>query len=721
MSTKMLPSAIPVNSRALYLAINARDGYAAENDLPLVAREKSKILYLENEHGLICKKTSANSETDFLAAYSGEILTTRQLLTHNDPRTHAYTISLAHEQDEEDEETELPIRYLSRRWLFSGWNALGKRDLAIFANHQIVNNEKKWSFLDLYKKFYPNPNPDNNNNEPNNEHQKLVKNGAKGNENALKGFAELLGTHELLFWRNGTVLTFDKMLIKSKDNIIYRDYLVQVKYPANAQLARMLLDRTFILSTNSVDKDAIDILGGGAERNRLVHWRGAMCCRVTYIEKLPDAVIYEGDEIIVTYGAEYQEYNSGDDKAFSEKRTTAYYPANRPFLKLFQSDDASTNEHLFIRALKIANNTALAKLIRDLIPLVMLLDNIKNESSELIGQAIDRYTTAYAGDYIRTPEYDDSALFVRKLVSETLVLLLGDEYETLIDKNESIVALLVDILNQRLAEFLQADEMDRIAQSLYKASVIHFVPKKESFDKVQVILRRFRKEREQRSRELCFGERLTELESIDDARMLSDYYEIPLLGVTNLFYRDALYYMTTNDVTLFAESLSGYNTSMRIYTASRAAFAELIAPVTHYVASIFNGQVDLERLARNALEEVECANTLNGLKMLFIYRIEQFDTSRREMDYLSLAVLYMRLFGMIRLLPLTQLEDAWLDRLYRQFRALFVYVSQQYVLSRDDQTLDRGTPTTSPLWLFSDGNKYHEIKQKWYARVPLSD
>jgi hypothetical protein len=712
MSTKMLASKIPIDSRALYLAINARDGYAAEKELPLVVRAVSKIRYLkgQGQEGLIYMSESPKlTESDFLAAYSGEILTTRQLLTHKDPRTHAYTISLAHEEEEYGVETELPVRYLSRRWLFSGWNELGVRGLAIFANHQIVNNEQRWPINELLSDEV---------------HKKLIKNGKKKqNVSIVHELAMQLGTHEILFWQTNALhvssLTFDEMIKKVHEVYLSTDYRVQVNYPANAQIARMLLDRTFILSNNSLDKSVVDILGGGAERNRLVHWRGAMCCRVTYIEKIPDVEIQKGDEILVTYGPEYQEYNSGDAKTFSLRRTTAYYPANRPYLKPFtrETDENDAKGNFFVRSLDVRNNSGMEKIIRDLVPLVLLFDNIDNEMPFVVNHLTMRFTTEYAPYHIKKPPYNDSAKFIRKLVSETLGLLAGEEYATIFndeERHDSLVTLFVRTVH-RLAEYIQADEMDRIAQAFYKASFIHFVPNKQALDKVNAILQRLRDERSRRSRELCSGEELSPLEEVSNARMLRNYYEIPLLGVTNLFYRDALYYMTGgDDNSLFAESLTDYNTAMRVYTASRDAFVELVMPVIHYASRVLGQQeFDMDVLVTSALDQKEYTNTLNGLKLMFIYRAEQFATHSRELDYRSLTIIYMRLFAMMRLLPLTQLELSWFDRLYRQYRALYVYITQKYILSSDNQTLDRVTPA-SPLLAPFD---YPVIKKKWYARV----
>lgn len=697
--TYKMSTRVRVDSLALYIAINVRDGYTDVGDeLPRIEVAQTKIPYLadENERGLLYAGRFLLIDTTFLAAYSGEVLSTRSLLTHKEPRVHSYTIALANEDNVDDVLDEKPVRYYSRQWLLSGWNSLGKEAKAIFANHQIVENHRKWTLNEVA---------------PTNEAYSGTVVPA-----TLAKLNEHLGTKDLVFFYHDTPYT---SVYDIPRTATYDALRIEINYPANAELTRMTLDRTYILS-NAPKRGEVAILGGGASHNRLVHWRGTICCRVTYIESLPDVTIRPGEEILIKYGREYQEYDDDDGRAiYSIERTRAYYPSiGRPYLRVFPlTATMERSENRFVQRLEV-DSRRLPVVLCDLVPLVLLRANLDHEASPIVAYHLQQFSTKYATKPLL--HHENKSVLLQMLIYETLGLLLPDTLrpawlrdEPNDDGRDWLTVRFMMLLHE-LASFMQADDLDRLSRKLYKSSFIHLVVSRDKRDTLNRLLYLLRDERMRRSKALCFAEPLEKEYSgealanvlIENAKILRTHYEIPLLGETNILYRDSLYYMTRDDKddTVLGESLYAYNGELRIYEASRGAFITLVAPVVSKLP-------ERDTLIDEALAvEGTYGTTLKSLKVTFIYYLEQWATQWRVADFHCLTQIYMRLFATMRLLPLTQLEDAWLVRLYDHIYALYRWALQNNA-SRDHSASQQMTP------LLLTSFDYRATKHRWYKKL----
>lgn len=642
------------------------------------------MLHLRNESpnqekGLIYMSDEVYEGEGFLAAYSGEILGVRDLLTHPDTKVNDYTIELLPDDDETK-----PTRYLSRQWRLSGWCPKGKEHLAIYANHQIIGDTQKRRLSDII---------------PRDELQGLQRLEAttpKQNTEIRDKLLRILGTHDVSFFPieskpNQRMLNADYVPRHASTNNLHiaKDYYVVVNYPANAELVRMNPIRTFILS-NGTQEGTIDILDH-ADNNRIFHWDGTICCSVMFIDTKPGAEIHPGDEITVSYGTEYANNNG----VYRLDRKVAYYPADRPFLVPFELRDKENKAYA---------DKKLVEILIDAVS-VVLHTNSSNLTANFI---IQRFITKY-DLRVADPQKALVRLLNEVLPDSDLPQWLDDEAQEIEGNLDTPILLqgFVSLIHS-LAKYIQADDMDRLVKALYRVAFIHFVPGDKVIAKVNATLAKLRKRRSARSRALLqeeenqsFSDDLVEEE---DELDIQNYFLIPLLGESNLVYRDSLYYMMHQN-TAFHESRREYNTKMYIYEGTREAFTELVLPVTRYLNEqrVLDKQTTIDALLTETLGIKE--NSIAQLKMTFIFYLGLFMEKNRYSDFLSLTYAYLRLFALIRLLPVTQLEDRWLDRLYGRYRVLYVEVAMKNTIvytKKNTQT----TPT--------DSFDYAKEKAKWY-------
>jgi hypothetical protein len=655
---------LKLNSTALYLAISTRNGSAVR--LPQLTKQISKILYLQedndNSDGLILEgEDLLCGGSAFLVGYSGDIIA----------------------------ESEIVCDTTTTTILAEGWRLVSnKQDLTVLAQHEITKiRDLQFSFTSPVLLRHTAMQAE--------EFQGIIK------VETLKRFLRRLGTRAVTLFHGDVKIEAPSLLVQvaKLDNFYYyRDYVMEIRYPANAELVSLNLDHTHIIGLDG------SILGGNAENTRLLHWKGAIGTHVIFLRSIQNSIIAPGNEIVIRNDRKY--------------RLPSKVVVATPFKRMPNKErEDCYSSHILYE--DVIDNTRLFRTLLDLIPIVLLLENWEQENVAL--RAFYKYNK-FSHRYLNIVVNDLSLQHERvySLLILTLRLLLPMEAQagwmTPNTPPNELVIRFVRLIHS-LSKYLTTQELSHLAKKFYRHSLITLRLDDKIRERSQLFfnLLRHKKSCISRSRCVADSEKYAEPDTheerfvtylLSNSQHIRPHFEIVILrGENNILYRDTLYYMTHVDEedadNRFEIALDVYQ-KMQLYDGSAEAFSKLIAPVQRFMDRLIS--IDISNGGGACFL---ISNNLSGLRRQFFYLMFMFEREKRVAIFVQLSILYVHLYTHMRLLPLTQLEDRWLQALYTQSQQLYLLAATKLVELETAQLLDY-TPNAYALL---DAIGYYDIGQ----------
>ena len=663
---------IMIDGDALYHAIKKREGATLLlEDLPIVERrQRTKVLYLERDShdSLVIKKKATCKEECFLKADSGELLHMDNMAISD--------LGIAMVQDD--------------RWM------LGTHQYPVALSSEILEGEAVPLDSRLLRK------------------RGFKKDDLRGEMRSkdLRCIAKCVGTRHLLFSTTSKegvfystpledLITYVEKAEHNKSELpvpLYEHYKVTARYSANVRRVMMPYDRTFIIGPNTENTDLIEVLGGGAENNRLAHYDGTIVCGLSYLERLPGVrVIEKGEELIMAMQQQVPS-KKREIPRFENLLTYETHPLSAmiPYMLLAMQNRKFP---LMPPPPLLIDNAMLGVALRDLIGMVLLMNNISYEPIAVRQFKQRQFIVKYFGE----PQAMllDGVLQVkpvlRQLINHTVSIFLPLEmtppWAFVVGgsgsvMNDELVVHFVKLLDKLARHYLDASQCDALARALYKHSFINLTTSMPILRGVTHLFDELRKTRYSKARLPVTT--TNNVESASETRLaviskqIRPYYEIILMGETNGLYRDTLYYMANPESDKSDELVMDMRTyrHMRIYTGSESAYRELVRPVFKLTSQLVNlgkeGEQQ-EKNAKNAPLPLSLSNNIKGLMIQLIYYAHYFIESEETCDFVAFSRCYTRLYALMRLLPVTQLQNAWLHRLYAKTLGLYLYVCDRFI------------------------------------------
>lgn len=464
---------------------------------------------------------------------------------------------------------------------------------------------------------------------------------------------------------------------KRRDIAYYRR--PQSQQLANAQLKALPFSRTCIISpkANAREPD-FDVLGGGAANNRLLLSQGYMCSYVVCLEASES--IKSGETIIADTPESMLAPTTAD-----EQRPVYLVPVKLP-PNASESQIGQLVLALFNHNEQYNPNDLLTRLICDLAPLIISAST----SSVPIESSFARYYKSQAfytkwfqaldSGQMQLPPTDVSP----GLSYDLIVNQYGQHVAQFLANSNSnpiqVVEFMKNLVHQNRTR-IDAGGFARLGKRLYRAAHINFFLSDQQRTEIYRTIydeknQLFSIEPEQQQQQkqhdaVVWKERALWLAASN--RLLI----VPLLGKTNVLYRDALYFMDDCSAKLPRLDMRSYN-EMVIYQGN--GVPRLLQPFREFVGRIL--VLELDDYHKHSAGPL--SYNMRDLKVEFIYTYGFFRRTRGTEDFAALLRIFSRLYGVMRLLPVNQLEDAWLQRAYTRYFGFFLTACHRFITNAAD-------------------------------------
>ncbi len=498
----------------------------------------------------------------------------------------------------------------------------------------------------------------------------------------------------------------DTLSVVPKNQLVYYDRTGSYE-AENASLEVVSYNRSFIIRVSKkrrLNFEFFKLLSRSAEKNRYIIWNGYLCCHIVYLSAKND--IKPREEIV--YSKNKEKGLEAYIYLFRIRDKIALFDSNDELVEFlldiipFFIDKGSSRFALYYKARKFASKWSKKE----------LSVNLTNTVEEMIHSVIE----------------------IARLTNKWIKLESKEGIDNIVDFIEYII--------HSLNRYINAAGYDQISKRLFQCSYINCYAtentKKMAYEYIY-------------KEKLNYSQEVSEVDlnstkdwKFDRKKWFSNdgykFFLIPVLGESNILYRDCLYFMTKmiyhdqeeeNEDDKENDKLEIDSKEAEKYSLSRATEKEkhlLITGQSSFTTSlehydkmvVFHGAHKTRRLMlplKIFINSIVCMEfedyyydravgirdqsyNVKDLKVEFIYAHHLFTSSLRVSDFVRLVRIYARLYYILRLLPVPQLEDKWVLTVFARYFKYFLIVCDLFI--REKKNLQIMEPIKSEKQSFDN-------------------
>jgi|WetSurMetagenome_2_1015567.scaffolds.fasta_scaffold09497_2 hypothetical protein len=487
----------------------------------------------------------------------------------------------------------------------------------------------------------------------------------------------------------------------------------------NTTLETVSYNRSFIIRVlikYSNNHEFFKLLSRSAEKNRFVIWNGYLCCHIVYLSA--KETIKPENELI-----------------FVNKQNETY-----PYLLDIQK-----------RLPLFTNNSELLGFLLDIIP--FFFD--RGASGFALYYKTRKFSLKWQHKEIGMPRKET----VEEMIQSVVSVARGPNKWIKLDSKEEMTDI-VDLLNYIIHPFrryINAEGYNRISKRLFQCSYIDCYATEQTIEKAYKYIYKEKLVYSEQATKSVLN--LTENSNFDRKAWFSNdgynFFLIPVLGESNVLYRDCLYFMTRmiyrdEKKTVEEREDDKENDKLKIESKEEQfALPQAIEKEKQLLASgessliqslefydkmvVFHGEHKIRRLMlplKVFVNSIVCMEfedyyydtvigtrnqsyNIKDLKREFVYAYAFFTGSLKVSDFVKLIRIYARFYYILRLLPVPQLENKWVNTVFARYFNYFLLVCDLFIEKKD--CLIVRDPLTKEKGLFLNNRSLFDTETTNYS------